>query len=204
MAHIQERFRNGNDAARGQLLMEMDHYETTLIREERNIVGIQDPLEVRKGTRGTFGRGGPRRLTGGEIAEKELRHYDRADSRAQIQSQLSETINKSHISRHHFQPSQRQHSLETEMIIERTNQPASTRTSTTPQSLDVIIVEPWPSGRVPAESSVHYLRPIEHSNQSSTSHSSHSLPSQSTRQIKRQSVHKSESTQSHKRIRKEV
>ena len=76
ITRIQERFRGANDAVRGQLLMNMDRYEMSLGREGRNISQIRDP----EGTRGrhgrTFGRGGQRLPTGGEVAEKGLQRYD--------------------------------------------------------------------------------------------------------------------------------
>jgi hypothetical protein len=80
IARIQERFQNGSDAVRGQLLMGMNRYETILTREEENSMRIQDPPEM-LGRRGrTFGRGGPCRPTGGEFAENDLRRYDRTAS----------------------------------------------------------------------------------------------------------------------------
>ena len=84
---IQERFQGANDAVRGQLLIDMDRYEMSLGREERNISQIRDP-EGTRGRRGhTFGRGGQRLRTGGEIAEKGLQRYD-SQSRRRFQRNL--------------------------------------------------------------------------------------------------------------------
>ena len=87
ITRIQERFQGANDAVRGQLLMDMDRYELSIGREERNISQIRDP-EGTRGRRGhTFGRGGQRLPTGGENAEKGLQHYD-SQSRHRFQRSL--------------------------------------------------------------------------------------------------------------------
>ena len=57
--------------------MDISRYEMSLAREEQSTSQIQDPQEVRANRRGqTFGQGGRRLPTGGEIAEKELQQYD--------------------------------------------------------------------------------------------------------------------------------
>ena len=58
--------------------MDINRYEMSLAREEQSTSQIQDPQDVRGNRRGrTFGQGGRRLPTGGEIAEKELQQYDR-------------------------------------------------------------------------------------------------------------------------------
>lgn len=92
ISRIQERFQSGNDAVRGQLLMDMNRFETILAREGENITRIQDPSEM-VGRRGrTFGRGGSRRPTGGEIMENELRRHDGMTSRMRVQTQQSDVV----------------------------------------------------------------------------------------------------------------
>jgi len=77
LARIQQGFQAANDAVRGQLLMDINRYEMSLAREEQSTSQIQDPQDVRGNRRGrTFGQGGRRLPTGGEIAEKELQQYD--------------------------------------------------------------------------------------------------------------------------------
>jgi hypothetical protein len=93
IARIQQQFRRANEAARGQLLMDMNRHEATLEREQQKLIKIQDPPEMRKPRGHTFGQGGRRRPTGAEIAEKELEQYDRAVTRRRVESAIPTNIN---------------------------------------------------------------------------------------------------------------
>lgn len=164
--------------------MDMNHYETVLAREEENSIRIQDPPEM-LGRRGrTFGRGGSRRLTGGEIAENDLRRYDRIDSRMRVQSQQS-----------NIHPSHRHPQYDT--------QSTSARISTTSQISDVIVVESWPLEEVQAQFNAHHPRPIN-LNQSSTLQIVHSPLNLAPRPIRRIGRQQDDSQRPSKRIRKET
>src|SRR5436190_13343345 len=67
-----DRFQRAPDDVRANILHELDRELNMLDKEQSD---IQDPPEMRG--RRTFGKGGPRRLTAAEIAEKELQQNDR-------------------------------------------------------------------------------------------------------------------------------
>jgi len=71
LAQLLEKFPSASDAAKATLLQDIDRKLNALEQSTT----AQDPQEL-KGRR-TFGRGGPRRLTAAEIAEKELAKSDR-------------------------------------------------------------------------------------------------------------------------------
>lgn len=76
---IEEQFSSATDAERHRMLADLN---TQLDQQEyRSSAAILDPPELNG--RRTFGRGGTRRLTAAEIAEKQLRRNDRDVSRAQ-------------------------------------------------------------------------------------------------------------------------
>jgi hypothetical protein len=211
IARIQERFRSADDAARGQLLMDMERCETTLIREELNTARIQDPPEMRQARGRTFGRGGPRRLTGGEIAEKELRRFDKTVPRTRAQPQQSIGSEVNLVDSHAFQQSlifpqsRPTFKAQAQSVVPLT----SAHISKTPQDTDVTIVEPWLTEKIQTGHNIRHSRTTERPNRLTPTEdgqvdcSSLNSVSRPTRQIKRPSIYQGELIQPRKRVRKE-
>jgi hypothetical protein len=90
LLEFNSRFNVASDIVRSRMLQEVDRGMDILTQEEQNIARIQDPAQI-KGQRGrTFGKGGPRKRTAAEIAEKELKRNDRRRPPRTKQSSQSE------------------------------------------------------------------------------------------------------------------
>lgn len=76
-----ERFKTAPDSVKSRMLNELDRELNMMEREERNNAEVQDPPEM--SGRRTSGKGGKRRLTAAERAEKELERNDKGSRQHQ-------------------------------------------------------------------------------------------------------------------------
>jgi hypothetical protein len=196
---IQEQFRGANDAVRGQLLMDMDRYEMSLGREERNISQIQDPEGTRRRGR-TFGRGGQRLPTGGEVAEKGLQRYDSQSHRRFQRNPVNRTVDQA--------------SPKAEIIV--LNAPIHNRTSTLIPSrqtaMPSVFQSEFPYSRVVVDPVDQTLNVNESSDeeivvlevQSVENYPSPNVASRPIRQMKRPSLFQGELLQPRKRMERRI
>jgi hypothetical protein len=89
LAQLSSQFAGASDAVKARMLHGLDHELISNEKEQYNIAMIQDPPELR--ARRTFGRGGKRRSTAAEMAEKELAKNDRIEHT--ITTSASEIVN---------------------------------------------------------------------------------------------------------------
>ncbi len=75
MLQFNEQFDNAPDIVRNRMLGGLN--AQLALEEHRSTAAIRDPPEMNGRRRRMFGRGGTRRLTGAEIAEKELQRNDK-------------------------------------------------------------------------------------------------------------------------------
>ena len=85
MARYHLDYRNSSDAVKARMHQEINRELDLLAKQKQYHGNIQDPPKM-TAQRRTFGVGGPRRLTGAEIAEKELERNDK-EALNQIQPQ---------------------------------------------------------------------------------------------------------------------
>ena len=84
---LSQKYSTATDAVRAQILQNVERGIESLDKEQHNIETIQDPRSMR--VRRTYGRGGKRLRTGGEMADYFLRDLQKQAEREQLQKKAS-------------------------------------------------------------------------------------------------------------------